>query len=337
MTAASLPFLPAMDAMHMVARRYCLNRPRLLHERGHGETAGAGRARLDLSARYDVLYAILTDIEGLTPEDAVSSEEMRQLLIVAGQTAWGFFMPHQSKAAEVQAMDEERALFCDYVTSLSPEDLRRVQPLPYHRTLSRTEHERLWAQLQDRWGTIHGYWYPLTGEPPPPDVVAVQADWFYHAVPLDTLRGILRDQGIARVWELREFGPEYEMDIALLEPEYIGAEGYWTSPGMGWLVYASHESSLTLASDCLRGVEYLAKSMYVGIPRRAGRRGDRRGRRRWAGVRGDRPHFREDVEISDSGDNGRHERAEAGVDCYQHMLHGRALPVALGRHIPPIV
>ncbi len=251
MTAASLPLLPVTDAMHTAARQYCLDRPRLLHERGPGETAGAGCAGLDLSARYDVLYAILTDIEGLTPDDAASPEEMRQLLIVAGQTAWGFFMPHQLKATEAQAMDEERALFCDYVSGLSPEDLRRVRPLPYHRILSRTEHGRLWAQLQDRWGTIHGYWYPLTGEPPPPDVVAIQADWFYHAVPLDTLRAILRDHGIAHVCELREFGPEYEMDVALLEPEYTGAEGYWTSPGMGWLVYASHEISLTLASDWL--------------------------------------------------------------------------------------
>jgi hypothetical protein len=241
--------LPAKEALHTAARRYCIDRSHLLKERDHGEAAGTVRARFDLSARYDVLYAILTDIESLTPDDAASLEEMRHLLIVAGQTTGGFFMPRQPKATEVQAMDEERALFCDYVSALSPEDLRWVHPLPYHRTLSRMEHERLWTQLQVRWGAIHGYWYPLTGKALPTDVVAVQAAWFYHDVPRETLRGILRDHGLTRIWELREFGPEYEMDVELLEPEDT-AEAYWTSPAMDWLLYASHDS-LTLAGDWL--------------------------------------------------------------------------------------
>jgi hypothetical protein len=240
--------LPAKEALHTAARRYCIDRAHLLEERDHGEAAGTVRARFDLFARYDILYAILTDIESLTPDDAASLEEMRNLLIVAGQTAW-VFMPRQPKATEVQAMDEERALFCDYVSTLSPEDLRRVHPLPYRRTLSRTEHERLWTQLQDRWGAIRGYWYPLTGQALPTDVVAVQADWFYHDVPSEALRGILSEHGVTRIWELRVFGPECEMDVALLEPEDT-AEAYWTSPAMDWLLYTSHDS-LTFAGDWL--------------------------------------------------------------------------------------
>ena len=48
------------------------------------------------------------------------------------------------------------------------------------------------------------------------------------------------------MWELREYGAEYECDVALFEPIYNGAEGYWSSPSLDWIVYASHESSITI-------------------------------------------------------------------------------------------
>jgi len=32
---------------------------------------------------------------------------------------------------------------------------------------------------------------------------------------------------------------------------YDGAEGFWTSEDMNWLVYASHESSITFGGDWL--------------------------------------------------------------------------------------
>jgi len=95
------------------------------------------------------------------------------------------------------------------------------------------------------------YWHPLLGEELPPQVFAVQQAWFDYAVPPPTLQRILGQRDITRVWELREYGPEYEIDLDEMEPEYTGAEGYWTSGDMDWLVYVSHESSVTLAGGWL--------------------------------------------------------------------------------------
>jgi len=55
------------------------------------------------------------------------------------------------------------------------------------------------------------------------------------------------------VWELRELETDTnkEIDLALLVPIYTGAEGYWTDASLGWLVYASHESSVTVAGETL--------------------------------------------------------------------------------------
>ena len=38
-----------------------------------------------------------------------------------------------------------------------------------------------------------------------------------------------------------------ELDLELFEPVYTGAEGSWTDSSFDWLVYASHESSVTVA------------------------------------------------------------------------------------------
>lgn len=58
---------------------------------------------------------------------------------------------------------------------------------------------------------------------------------------------------MSRVWELRELETDTnkEIDLALLEPVYTGAEGYWTDASLDWLVYASHESSVTVAGERL--------------------------------------------------------------------------------------
>jgi hypothetical protein len=66
------------------------------------------------------------------------------------------------------------------------------------------------------------------------------------------LRELLTRRRINRIWEMREHsGDEYELELALFRPHYNGAEGYWTSAESDWLVYASHESSITLAGEWL--------------------------------------------------------------------------------------
>jgi hypothetical protein len=55
------------------------------------------------------------------------------------------------------------------------------------------------------------------------------------------------------LWELRELDTDTNKEIELeqLEPLYTGAEGYWTDGTFEWLVYASHEGSVTVAGERL--------------------------------------------------------------------------------------
>jgi hypothetical protein len=61
--------------------------------------------------------------------------------------------------------------------------------------------------------------------------------------------------GVDRVWELREYGPEYVHDVENIDPTYNGAEGFWTSFKADWLIYASHELFIAVAGPLLRMIQ----------------------------------------------------------------------------------
>lgn len=126
-----------------------------------------------------------------------------------------------------------------------------MENLQDRRVLSHEESKEVWKQLQKRWDVDGNYWYPLRNNMAFSDVIAFEAEWFYFQIPLDMLHGIFKTHGITRIWEAREGGAIYEMDYELLEPYYDGEEGYWTSEDMDWLLYVSHESSLTVAGGWL--------------------------------------------------------------------------------------
>ncbi|HEU5377623.1 MAG TPA: hypothetical protein VFV38_19540 [Ktedonobacteraceae bacterium] len=101
------------------------------------------------------------------------------------------------------------------------------------------------------------HWYPLSDGPRriplPPHVIALQEDWFAYRIAPETLREILRRHNVTRVWMLSQ-GPvpeQYEMDVAWMVAEPGPLEHCWTSESMDWLIYTSHEHSITLGGQWL--------------------------------------------------------------------------------------
>ena len=92
------------------------------------------------------------------------------------------------------------------------------------------------------------YWWPLDGAVRP-DAVAFQDAYFHREVGAEALRRLLRRRGITRVWQFEELrlAPDLEQDPIWCTFRRSGGETYWTSRALDWLVYASHERSLTIA------------------------------------------------------------------------------------------
>jgi len=248
-------------ALHKAARRYCLERhafwcqrySEIVRKKGDRQRDGYHYTPEALATfpRYNVLNAIRVEIERIDPANLGDVEQTRTLLVVAGETAQDDFTQKPIGEIDERAMAEERGDFCRYIEGLKNSDLSEIEKLPYRRVLTKEESKAIWSRLRSRWEIPNGYWFPLA-ECKLSDVVAFKTKAFDEGVSHEKLRGILRDRGIERVWELREYGPEYEEDLALFEPYYNGAEGYWSSGDLAWIIYASHESSVTVGGSLLR-------------------------------------------------------------------------------------
>lgn len=251
-------------ALHTTARRYCLERYALWAER-YAEIVRRGEDRerdgyhytsdaLATFPRYNVLNAIRVELERIDPRELRDFEAAKARVLRAGETANDDFTRKPVGAIDKRATAEERGAFCAYIGGLSPADLLSVAPLPFRRVLTAAESDAVGLRLRERWRIPAGYWYPLA-DCTLPGVDAFDAHAFNEVAPPDRLQGILGRRGVARVWELREYGPEYEEDVSLFDPHYNGAEGYWSSGALDWIIYASHESSVTVGGWLLEEVQ----------------------------------------------------------------------------------
>ena len=247
--------------LHSAARRYCEER-HAFWANEYSKICKAGRDRvgesytketLSVFPRYNVLEAILEEIERFIPEDFSDCNEARSLIAEAGRVAEPTFTPPRGKIKK-QVMDEERASFIRYINEISEKSLESIQLLPFRKILSVKESSGIWKLIQDAWEIPNDYWYPLTGKKPP-NVEAFQDEYFERNISNDILIKFFNDRGVMRFWELREHGAEYEMAIEIFEPYYNSAEGFWTSSSLDWIVYCSHERSVSVGGWLLDEVK----------------------------------------------------------------------------------
>jgi len=247
------------QALHCAARQYC-NQQYAFWCDEYSRVPNKGRAAdgynyspkaLDTFPRYNMINAIRVEVERIDPATLIDFEEAKRSVVNAGSQADDDFTRSSICEIDAAAMDDEREKFCRFVDSLTEEDVTSVDPISYRRVLGSEEASAVWAGLAERWNiSQRSYWYPLI-EFSHTNVVAYDAESFHNAVPAHAIVRNLHKLGVERVWELREFGPEYEQDIELLDPYYNGAEGFWTSAGFNWIIYASHESSITVGGELL--------------------------------------------------------------------------------------
>jgi hypothetical protein len=250
-------------ALYTAARRYCMARAPGLNpfyaEQQHRDRGLMLKREEHLIAwlngrgtavQLELLGEILFQIEQLMPDAFSSPEALRTWLIdIARET-----LPVSEDPDEEHEKNTERTFFQSYLEALSKDDLRAIAPLPSRRVLQDREVARIWQRIEQRWGiTANMHWYPLHDVPLPPHVVALQEEWFAYALPPDVVREILLQNGIRRVWELAEddYPNQYEIDVAFLVPWSSGLERCWTSEHMDWLIYTSHEHSITLCGEWL--------------------------------------------------------------------------------------
>jgi len=245
-----------IEKLHFASRRYCIERSMYWHMQyqviiddkkdrdsyGYAYTNEA----LNTFPRYQILEAILLELEKFIPSDFECYKEAKELICLAGEIGNTHFTMPPYNEVKKNAIDEERRLFCEYINNLNDSHLVLVQQLFFRRILKNDERKRLWHEIKDSWNINGTYWYPLA-EIKNENIIAFEDEYFEQEFGFETLRNILRRKGIERIWEIREGSFGYELDIEDFEPCYdISGEGYFFSEEKDWIIYASHESSVTI-------------------------------------------------------------------------------------------
>ncbi len=241
-----------IEKLHTAIRRYCMDRYSYWTKE-YGELAAMGKDRagsgytqeaLCTFPRYNVLNAILIEIERHRPEKFSTLDEAKRFFIAVAADAQNIFTQPPNGNLEQQVMNEEREALGKFIAQLTDRDLLSSEPLFYRRVLSAAESNSIRERLRTVWGIREGYWYPLA-QRERDDIEAFQHAYFEKEVGTEKLHTIFRNRGIERVWEMREDGINYELELSVFEPYYDGNEGYWCDETFDWIIYASHESSIT--------------------------------------------------------------------------------------------
>ena len=238
--------------LHTFARRTCIDRDAHWATL-YSELAQAGRDRIDFGdytdeayaifPRYNVLRAVLDRIEALDPVALPTCEELRSLLVQAAASASSDFTRPDANPIREKAMADERETLTQIFREVSVAELADVAPLFYRRILSADEVQSWRKAIESAWGATDDYWYPL-GPKTHPSLVALELVGIAEALP-ERLKRYFADNAIARLIELREYDASYEIQADAAMVAYTGREGFWISPGNRWIIYCSHEETIT--------------------------------------------------------------------------------------------
>jgi hypothetical protein len=257
-------------ALHTAARRHLLDRFQQLVQAyakvpNHGRAADDYHYREDAKAiypRYNVVDAIRVEVERLDPDSLPDVETLVERLLHAGYYGESFMTTGKTGEVEARAMNDERQRFVEWVEQSAQHVPTSVEPLPYRRTLSEDEVRRWWAAVEASWPIEGGGWWAPINECASGNPLALDASAFWDADDADgpatlAVRRAVGELGVRRVIELREYGPSFEVDLDAFFPTYNGAEGTFTSEGLGWLIFASHEGATVIGGTVVDSMKRL--------------------------------------------------------------------------------
>ncbi|MBC7798229.1 MAG: hypothetical protein H7Z37_15260 [Pyrinomonadaceae bacterium] len=159
-----------------------------------------------------------------------------------------------ARFAKNETRDFERLIIPNYMEKLTGNSPLITDSL-CERILCVEESYSIWFNLLLNWNIERQrYWYPLESCERS-DVEAFQDSYFETEVGAEKLRTILRNYGVQTVWEMRENDRNCELELLAFEPDYNGAEGYFCDENFDWIIYASHENSITIGGWLLTEIQ----------------------------------------------------------------------------------
>jgi hypothetical protein len=242
-----------IEALITLARRYCQDNYSYWAEKYSQERTGNdfpctySDTDYNLFPRYKVLSAILSSVETLTGQDFQNIESCQNDLKIMAFTAKSTFTTGQQNDIEKHAIEDECRKFAEYIGNLSSNDLINVEPLPYKRRMKEDESLQIRSRLLEKWNYDGDYWDPLVDNSPRKVVFlrkkSITDNDFTQII--EFIRRISQPH----LYQVTEEGNDAEIEFSLFHPDSY--ETIYFDKTFEWVVYGSHESTITFSGGTL--------------------------------------------------------------------------------------
>ena len=208
--------------------------------------------RCRIFPRYRLAEDTLINLERFVPDAETAVSTSLQIAQEAGEVAYSELSAElaalENGSVVLAALREQLDSYLSFLVDIVQQPNKQIEPLPFRRVLQAAESNELWQMLSEKWkirGPGYG-WFPLSDDPAPEGALTFHQELWDARDGEEHLRNFLAAEHIERCFLLRELGPpNYELDVALVDAIYDGSEKFLFA-GRDWVLYSSHESSLTL-------------------------------------------------------------------------------------------
>ncbi len=163
-----------------------------------------------------------------------------------------YLLRNQRDPEALQLLAEAEREFMDFLGRVKETDTARADS--YFRVILGREREQLEYEILEKWGYCADYWYPLKGTF---DESKLFLNTEYLESHWDRLSQLLRLPGD----RLYEYGESFYDDGQLVEVDgiygYGGNECAYLPKDLSWIIYFSHEETVTFAGTILPMVKEL--------------------------------------------------------------------------------
>lgn len=123
--------------------------------------------------------------------------------------------------------------------------------------LNNINKKNILEKLKSTWDIKKRYWYPLE-KCVRNDVISFDSEYINKSAKISFIKSILEEHDVVKLYEFREHGLAYEIDnisdytLWQSDDYFMCNEGFWFDDTMSWIIYKSHEDSITFGGEWIR-------------------------------------------------------------------------------------
>jgi hypothetical protein len=234
-----------IEAIITMARRYCIENSAYWWKIHEQERSGEINSD-NIFPRCTILWAMLKEVETLVNKKYRLLSQCKKELLVAGEISNVMINKWLKNEIAFVAINDERNKYINFINNISEEDLNDVLPLPYNRKLTQKESKSVLEKLNEAWAFDGGFWNPLKEKCKLETIFLMENN--FTEIDKEKIIDYLKKKN-KRFYTLDEDNNDYETEE--IEIYRYGYETVYTNKKFEWIIYFSHEGTITFGGTLL--------------------------------------------------------------------------------------